>query len=187
MTRIYFDDRSALRSSVCSCLRLPRNPRRRVWSYPSRTYSLTTQGPTLSFILAIFIQFRVLELYIVHSSPALGEKLLVSPSPRPEPTASANSAESDVRATAANALPVVQLPLDGAILLSLLSYIFPVPPILPPTIEQIMELLSVAQIYKMDVMLTHIRNNIAQQEPPFILLPRNMAFGQKHSRQRDAR
>ena len=115
-----------------------------------------------------FYQFRVLELYIVHSSPALGEKLLVSPSPRPEPTASANSAESDVKATAANALPVVQLPLDGAILLSLLSYIFPVPPILPPTIEQIMELLSVAQIYKMDVMLTHIRNNIAQQEPPFI-------------------
>jgi hypothetical protein len=134
-----------------------------------------------------FYQFRVLELYIVHSSPALGEKLLVSPSPRPEPTASANSAESDVKATSANALPVVQLPLDGAIPLSLLSYIFPVPPILPPTIEQIMELLSVAQIYKMDVMLTHIRNNIAQQEPPFILLPRNMAFGQKHSRQRDAR
>ena len=61
-----------------------------------------------------FYQFRVLELHIVHSSPALGEKLLVSPSPRPEPTASANSAESDVKATAANALLVVQLPLDGA-------------------------------------------------------------------------
>ena len=31
-----------------------------------------------------------------------------------------------------------------------------------------MELLSVAQMYKMDVVLTHIRNHIAQQEPPFI-------------------
>jgi hypothetical protein len=31
-----------------------------------------------------------------------------------------------------------------------------------------MELLSVAQLYKMDVVLTHIRNHIAQQEPPLI-------------------
>ena len=135
-----------------------------------------------------FYQFRVLKLYIVHSSPALGEKLLVSPNPRP--------AESDVKATAANALPAVQLPLDGAILLSLLSYIFPVPHILPPTIEQIMELLSVAQMYKMDVMLTHIRTTSPSRSrhssgrklcSKSILLPRNMAFGQKHSRQCDAR
>ncbi|KAF8502672.1 hypothetical protein F5888DRAFT_1112053 [Russula emetica] len=31
-----------------------------------------------------------------------------------------------------------------------------------------MELLSVAQLYKMDVVLTHIRNNITQREPPLI-------------------
>ena len=31
-----------------------------------------------------------------------------------------------------------------------------------------MELLSVAQMYKIDVVLTHIRMHIAQQEPPFI-------------------
>ena len=31
-----------------------------------------------------------------------------------------------------------------------------------------MKLLSVAQMYKMDVVLTHIRNDIARQEPPFI-------------------
>jgi hypothetical protein len=31
-----------------------------------------------------------------------------------------------------------------------------------------MELLSVAQVYKMDVVLTHIRGQISQQEPPFI-------------------
>jgi hypothetical protein len=31
-----------------------------------------------------------------------------------------------------------------------------------------MELLSVAQLYKMDVVLAHIRNHIAQREPPLI-------------------
>ena len=31
-----------------------------------------------------------------------------------------------------------------------------------------MELLSVAQMYKMDVVLTHIRNHLARQEPSFI-------------------
>jgi hypothetical protein len=63
---------------------------------------------------------------------------------------------------------VVHLPVNGTILNSLLSYIFPVPPILPSTTEQIMELLSAAQMYKMDVVLTHIKNHIAQQQPPLI-------------------
>jgi hypothetical protein len=116
-------------------------------------------------------EFRVLKLFIVHSSPILEEKVLISHSPQPELTASTIPAESDVSSTpATNALqvPVVQLPIDGAILFSLLTYIFPIPPVLPSTDEQIMELLSVAQMYKMDVVLTHIRNHVAQQEPPFI-------------------
>jgi hypothetical protein len=110
-------------------------------------------------------EFRVLKLYIVNISPILGEKLLLSPNPHPETTA---SVKSNVERTAANALSAVQLPIDGAILLSLLTYIFPVQPILPSTIEHVMELLSVAQMYKIDVVLTHIRMHIAQQEPPFI-------------------
>ena len=113
-------------------------------------------------------EFRVLKLYIVHSSPILGDKLLLSPNPQLEPAASAIPAESNEEGTAVNVPCVVQLPVDGAILLSLLSYIFPVQSILPSTEEQTMELLSVAQMYKMDVVLTHIRNHIAQQEPPFI-------------------
>ena len=113
-------------------------------------------------------EFRVLKLYIVNISPILGEKLLLSPNPHPEPGASAIPAESNVEGTATNVPCVVQLPVDGAILLSLLTYIFPVQPILPSTIEHVMELLSVAQMYKMDVVLTHIRMHIAQQEPPFI-------------------
>ena len=106
-------------------------------------------------------EFRVLKLYIVHSSPILGDQLLLSPNSQLE-------SASSVEGTAVNVPCVVQLPVDGAILLSLLSYIFPVQSILPSTEEQIMELLSVAQMYKMDVVLTHIRNHIAQQEPPFI-------------------
>jgi hypothetical protein len=116
-------------------------------------------------------EFRVLKIYIVHSSPVLGEKVLVPPIPQPKPTSPTIAVESDVDSEdAANAfqVPVVQLPIDGAILFSLLTYIFPVPPVLPSAVEQVMELLSVAQMYKMDVVLTHIRNHIAQQEPPFI-------------------
>jgi hypothetical protein len=115
--------------------------------------------------------FRVLKIYIVHSSPILEEKVLISPTPHPTPTSSTILAESNVDSEhTANAfqVPVVELPIDGAILFSLLTYIFPVPPVLPSTVEQVMELLSVAQMYKMDVMMTHIRNHIAQQEPPFI-------------------
>ena len=115
--------------------------------------------------------FRVLKIYIVHSSPILGEKVLVSPTIQPTPTSSTVPAGSDgnLEHTASTLqVPVVQLPIDGAILFSLLTYIFPVPSVLPSTVEQVMELLSVAQMYKMDVALTHIRNHIAHQDPPFI-------------------
>ena len=116
-------------------------------------------------------EFHVLKLFVIHNSPILEEKVLVSHNTRPELTASTISVGSDVDSEhAANSFqfPVVQLPIDGAILFSLLTYIFPIPPVLPSTVEQVMELLSVAQMYKMDVVLTHIRNHIAQQEPPFI-------------------
>jgi hypothetical protein len=109
--------------------------------------------------------FRVPKLYIIHSSPILREEILSSPNP--QSAHSAISAEPDVEGTS-NAHRVVQLPVYSTILISLLSYVFPVRPILPSTTDQIMELLSVAQMYKMDVVLTHIRNHIAQLQPPFI-------------------
>ena len=112
-------------------------------------------------------EFRVLKIYIAHSSQILGEKLLISPT-SPKPTIPAESDVDSEPSSKSNAHPIVPLPIDGAILFSLLTYIFPVPPVLPSTVEQVMELLSVAQMYKMDVVLTHIRNHIAQQEPPFI-------------------
>jgi hypothetical protein len=112
-------------------------------------------------------EFRVLKLYIVHSSPVLGKK--VSASPNSQPSSPDISAEAHVERDAnVDGLPVVSLPVSGAIICSLLTYVFPVSPVLPQTVEQTMELLSVAREYEMDVVLTQIRHNIALQTPSFI-------------------
>jgi len=113
-------------------------------------------------------EFRVPKLYLIHNSPALKEEFLISPNPQPD--TSVISAEPDVGGSTGDL--VVHLSCHGTILISPLSYIFPVPPVLPSTTEQIMELLSVAQMYKMDVVLTHIKNHIAPQQPPLILTQR---------------
>ena len=128
--------------------------------------------------------FRVPKLYIIHSSPILREEILSSPNPHLD----CSTAKPDVEGTP-NAHQVVQLPVYCTILISLLSYVFPVRPILPSTTEQIMELLSIAQLYKMDVILTHIRNHIAQQQPPFIRKETSFfvyALAQKHGLRTEA-
>ena len=56
----------------------------------------------------------------------------------------------------------------GAIIHGLLTFIFPVGPILPSTSDEIMELLAAAQKYQMDSALSHIRGVIARKQPPFI-------------------
>jgi hypothetical protein len=66
-------------------------------------------------------------------------------------------------ANAGASLPVVQLPESGEILHCLLTFIFPVTPLLPSTPAEIMKLLSVAQKHKMGTALTHIRGSIARQ------------------------
>lgn len=109
--------------------------------------------------------FRVLKVYVIHISTILNEKVSVSSDPRSCTPTTAADVESDVDAAS---LPVIELPESGAIIFSLLSYIFPVTPIRPATTERTMALLSVAQKYKMDVVLTRIRNHIAEQDPPFI-------------------
>ena len=109
-----------------------------------------------------FHHFRVLKCYIVNSSPVLAEliqKALVPPDvARVEPSPSS--------------LPVIQLPESGAILHSLLTFIFPVTPIMPSTTERTMELLSVAQKYHMDSTLANIRSIIAREsESPLSARP----------------
>lgn len=93
---------------------------------------------------------QVPKIYIVNSSPVLREliqKALDSPD-------NVNVEES---------LPVLQLPENGEILKCLITFVFPVTPRVPSTLEEIMELLSVAQKYQMGAALSHIRNTIAQQ------------------------
>ncbi len=65
-------------------------------------------------------------------------------------------------------LPVVRLAEGHSIISCLLTFIFPVPPVLPPTIEQIIELLSVAQKYEMNTVLIRIRDSASRRDPPII-------------------
>ena len=99
--------------------------------------------------------FRVLKLYIANVSPVLRELLKSAPNP------------SDTTHDE-EPLPVVKLSESGTIIFSLLTFIFPVASILPSTTEKIMELLSVAQKYQMDLVLTHIRGVISRRDTPFI-------------------
>ena len=62
-------------------------------------------------------------------------------------------------------LPVVQLLESGKILRYLFTFILPVFPTMPPTHEEAMELLSVAQKYQMETVLVYIRAIIARQNP----------------------
>ncbi|KAI0253670.1 hypothetical protein BJV78DRAFT_160446 [Lactifluus subvellereus] len=96
--------------------------------------------------------FRVSKLHITNSSPMLGELIQ-------------NASNSSDTTHVEGSFPAVQLPESGAILNCLLTFIFPVSPVLPSTIEETMELLSVAQKYHMDSALAHIRGGIARQDP----------------------
>ncbi|KAH8984198.1 hypothetical protein EDB86DRAFT_2833618 [Lactarius hatsudake] len=100
--------------------------------------------------------FRVLKLYIVICSPVLQELIK-------------NVRTSDVpNGEKQEPLLVVELPESKATLYSLLTFVFPVAPILPSTPEKIMELLAVAQKYQMDSVMTHIRGAISRLDPPFL-------------------
>ena len=101
--------------------------------------------------------FPLPKLYILICSPVLGNLI------RSVSTAS-NIPNGDVP----EPLPVVKLPESGTTLYNLLTFIFPVDPILPSTTEKIMELLAVAQKYQMNSISTHIRGIIARKDPPFI-------------------
>ncbi|KAF8262667.1 hypothetical protein EI94DRAFT_1687838 [Lactarius quietus] len=50
----------------------------------------------------------------------------------------------------------------------LLTFIFPVPSVIPSSLEEKMELLSVAQKYEMTSVIDHIRGSLSMQDPPFI-------------------
>jgi hypothetical protein len=96
--------------------------------------------------------FRVPKIYIINSSPILDALLQTT-------------LDSPGDANAEASLPVVQLQECGEVFHCLLTFVFPVTPLLPPAPEKIMELLSVAQKYQMGSALTHIRDRIARHNP----------------------
>jgi BTB/POZ domain len=103
-------------------------------------------------------EFRVLKLFVIKNSPVLDKQI----------QASSESPQAAISTNTHSPLPVVQLPDTGVILSALLTFIFPVATVLPPTLEEIMQLLSVAQKYEMASVLSHIRNCVASKDPPFI-------------------
>jgi hypothetical protein len=98
-------------------------------------------------------EFRVMKLSVTKVSPVLCEFI--------------QSSSSHV-ANATSSLPSVQLSDSGATLFSLLTFILPMLPVLPSTLEHTMTLLSAAQKYQMDAILSRIRNMVASKHPPFI-------------------
>ena len=111
-------------------------------------------------------EFRVPRIYVIDSSPVLAALIQTSIPDIHSPSESNAAIRTD---TSKASLPVYQLSEHGDVLSSLLSYvIISMAPNLPPTIEKIIELLSVAQRYQMDLALAHIRDHISRQNPPLI-------------------
>ena len=96
---------------------------------------------------------RVQKVFLVKSSPLLNGLI---------------KAASDAPVGAGETLPVVRLLERGAVLYNLLTFLLPVTPTLPPTLEETMELLSVAQKFEMSHALVHIRGSVALKDPPFM-------------------
>jgi hypothetical protein len=101
--------------------------------------------------------FRVLKLFITKSSPVL-DRLIQTAS---DPAVSALPAS-------AIPLPVINMSESDTILYSLLTFVFPMLSVLPPSVEETLELLSVAQKYEMNHVLAHIRGSVSLQDPPLI-------------------
>jgi len=99
-------------------------------------------------------EFRVLKYCIIKVSPVLCGLI--------------QSASSSHAVNATPSLPSIRLSDNGATLSCLLTFVLPLNPVPPSTIEQTMLLLSAAQKYQMDPILTHIRAVVASQDPPFI-------------------
>jgi hypothetical protein len=128
--------------------------------------------------------FPVQKFDIINCSPILGEQIMATTSngegpegklliPRtafPKDMLITATSEATVNGETVTLLPVIRLPEDHTIISSLLSFLFPVPPILPPSREKTLKLLSVAQKYQMTAALTRIRDCVNRLEPEFFNL-----------------
>ena len=99
-------------------------------------------------------EFRVLKLYITKVSPVLRDLI--------------QSASSSHTSGATSSLLSIQLSDTDATVYSLLTFILPMDPVLPSTLEHTIVLLSAAQKYQMESIQSHIRLAVGSQNPPFI-------------------
>ncbi|KAH8983108.1 hypothetical protein EDB92DRAFT_1611605 [Lactarius akahatsu] len=111
--------------------------------------------------------FPVQKLYVVDSSLVLGKQIMAATCHSIGPDSEATCVDGETKDTLFQ-VPVVPVAENHTIISSLLTFVFPVSPILPPTIEQILELLSVAEKYRMTNALTQIRDCASRRDPPFI-------------------
>jgi hypothetical protein len=102
--------------------------------------------------------FHILKLYIIESSSVLEELI----------QAACETFGADDFANAQIRLPEVHLSESSPILSSLFTFIFPVTLILPSSLEEAMELLSVATKYEMSSVIRQIRDSLSRQHPPYI-------------------
>ena len=95
---------------------------------------------------------RVPKIFIINNSPVLNELIRRTLDTPGDPNAEVSP-------------PVVQLPESGKILHYLLTFILPVVPTIPPTHEETMELLFVAQKYEIETVLSSHSSNHRSTEP----------------------
>jgi hypothetical protein len=149
---------------------------------PNETSHVLFDDPDADLILRSldFQTFRVIRLYIIRSSAVLGEMIRAASS---STSGSADSSSSERR------LPEIQLSDSSTILSYLITFIFPVPSTLPSSLEEQMELLSVAQKYEMSSVIDHIRGSLSMQDPPFIRRENAFlaySFAQRYGLRREA-
>ncbi|KAH8983110.1 hypothetical protein EDB92DRAFT_1891911 [Lactarius akahatsu] len=111
--------------------------------------------------------FLVQKLYVVDSSPVLGKQITAATCHSIGLDSEATSVNGETKDTVLQ-VPVVRVAENHTIISSLLTFVFPISSILPPTIEQILELLSVAEKYGMTTALNRIRDCASRRDPPFI-------------------
>ncbi|KAH9954185.1 hypothetical protein BC827DRAFT_72064 [Russula dissimulans] len=126
----------------------------------SRTHVLNHPHADIILRSGDSLEFKVAKVYLIDSSPVLA-KLIQSSSHHSEPNVTVPIAD-------VTSLPVIQLSDRAEILSSLLTFIIPITPDLPSTADDTLELLSTAQKYEMEVILTRIRDHLAKQKPPLI-------------------
>ncbi|KAH9058218.1 hypothetical protein EDB87DRAFT_943205 [Lactarius vividus] len=112
--------------------------------------------------------FQVQRVYVVDSSPVLKEQIMaVSTCHGVGLEATTVDGGTDNKPLV---LPVIQLAESRTSNSALLTFVFHVPPILPPTVEEILDLLSMAQKYEMTAALIRIRDCASRRDSPFICL-----------------